>query len=325
MADEPKLGAVEGGSVGGGALETALSWAQQWHDRDPARRRRIEARDVRGVRVLEPVQIRLESLVETRSFRFVVGGPGAPDAVLSSRPTDPYAHEVAPPALEPLLDARSARELVSTVGVITEACVACEGTGAKPCGLCEGSGFRGLEPCPVCDEGRRTCDACRGACRTRTGIDLLRRFERHEVVRVHEDEGHVVGPHALLHLVEHPTEGEVVHEQVAPQLHRYVGRGAGGGYRDVQSSLAQRVDALLAGSAPETGRVVLQRLVLTRIPVYALDLGRGRTVQVFGDPPEVEPERLLRAGWTFAMPVVLALVLIVLLALFFFWFMHAIG
>jgi len=312
-------------SVADGALEIALAWAQRWHDRDPARRRRIEARDVRGVRVLEPVQIRLESLVETRRFRFVVGGPGAPEAALSSRPTDPYAHEVAPPALEPLLREGCPRELVSTVGAITEACVACEASGHERCGLCEGTGVRELEPCPVCEGGRRPCDACRGARRTRTGIDLLRRFERHELVRVHEDEGHAVGPHALLHLVEHPTEGEVVHEQVAPQLHRYVGRGAGGGYRDVQSSLAQRVDASLTGSAPEAGRVVLQRLVLTRIPVYALDLGRGRIVQVFGDPPEVEPERLLRAGWTFAMPVVIALVLLVLVALFFFSFMRAVG
>lgn len=307
------------------ALETALEWARRWHDREPARRRRLEAHDVRSVRVLQPVQIRLTSVVETRSFRFSVAGPGSTEVALEERPRDPFAHELPSPALEPLLTRGSPQERLDTLGVITEPCVTCASTGLRTCTLCDGTGIRELAPCPVCEGGQRRCDVCEGTRRTRTGVELVRRFTRHELVRVHEDDGHEVGPHALLHLVEHPTEGEVVHDQVAPQLHRYVGRGAGGGYRDVPTAIAQRVDALLAESAPDEGRVVMQRLVLTRIPVYSLELGRGRTVQVFGDPPKVEPERLLRAWWTFAMPIVAALVMIVLVALFFFVFMHAIG
>lgn len=307
-------------------LEIALEWARRWHDREPARRRRLEARDIESVRVLEPVQIRLTSVVETRSFRFVLAGPGAPDAALQDRPADPFAHEVASPALEPLLKRGTPHERVDAVGVITEPCVTCASTGQRTCGLCGGTGVRDLETCPLCEGGgRRPCDACKGTRRTRTAIDLVRRFTRHELVRVHEDEGHEVGPHALLHLAEHPTEGEVVHDQRAPQLHRYVGRGAEGGYREVQSELAQRVDALLSESARDDGRIVLQRLVLTRIPVYVLDLGRGRSVQVFGDPPEVEPERLLRAGWTVAAPFVLVLVVIVVVAAFVFSFLRAAG
>lgn len=307
------------------ALETALAWAKQWHDREPARRRRLDARDVRGVRVLQPVQIRLASVVETRSFRFSVAGPGAPDVVLDERPTDPFVHELPSPALEPLLTRTTPHERVDTIGVITEPCVKCAATGKRTCTLCGGTGVADLAPCPACEDGWRICEPCEGSRRTRTGVELVRRFTRHERVRVHEDDGHEVGPHALLHLVDHATEGEVVHDQRAPQLHRYVGRGAEGGYREAQSELAQRVDTLLSERASEDGRVVLQRLVLTRIPVYALDLGRGRSVQVFGDPPEVEPERLLRAGWTVAAPVVLVLVALVLVGAFVFSFFAAAG
>ncbi len=306
------------------ALETALAWARRWHDREPARRRRLEARDVRSVRVLQPVQIRLVTVVEARRFRFSVDGPGPSDATLDERPRDPFAHELPAPPLEPLLALREPHVQVDALGTIVEPCVTCASTGQRACSLCDGTGIRELAPCPICDGGRRRCDVCEGARRTFTEVAVERRFTTHEVVRVHEDEGHEVGPHALLHLVEHPTEGEVVHDQVAPQLHRYAGRGAGGSYRDVQSAIARRVDALLAETAPDEGRVVLQRLVLTRIPVYALELGRGRTVQVYGDPPAVEPERVLRAGWTFALPIVIALVAIVLAALFLFSFLRAV-
>ena len=304
--------------------DTALAWVQRWHDADPSRRRMLDGDDVLGVRVLGPVQIRLSSLLEERHYRFGPHWPAPEGEARASRPSDPWSVEApAPPDVDALLDELPPGETVerdAPAGEIVETCPRCDGEERHRCELCEGSGWRDIDECELClGRGQRRCELCgaQGACRTR--VTLVRRFTRRDDTRLHEDDAQEVGPHALLHLLEHPTPSEVLHEQRAPRIGRYAGKGAGGGYREAASRLAGRVDGLLAAVSDEgEGRVVQQRLTLTRIPVYALELARGRTLQVYGDPPEVSPARLLRARWLALLPVVLTLLVILGGALFFF-------
>ena len=56
--------------------------------------------------------------------------------------------------------------------------------------------------------------------------EVLRRIVDETTHRLDADRG-------TLYLVDHAAEGEVIHDQTAPRIERYVGKGAGGGYRDV--------------------------------------------------------------------------------------------
>ncbi len=301
-------------------LDDALAMAERWRDRRPTARKMLRRADVRSIRVLGPVQIRLRSLVEDRSLELRTG-PAATGGPIEEPPTDPWAVDAEELSLEVMVqDATEERTRRETLDTIIRPCEPCEGTGRLRCPHCHGEGFVGTTTCPECDgHGEIGCRNCRGTTRRTVEVRLARRFRFREQTRIHEGEEDEVGPHVLLHLVDHPTEGEVLHEQEAPRIERYAGKGSGAGYRTAASPMAEAVELLLRATGPERGEAVAhQWLTVTRIPVYALELSRKRTAYVYGDPPEVSPPRHFRPAWLVAVPVLVGMALLVAVVFAFF-------
>ncbi|MCA9615903.1 MAG: hypothetical protein H6721_04655 [Sandaracinus sp.] len=297
-------------------LETALAWAQAWHLEEPASRRSLTASEVRDARVLFPIQVRIETWVERRILRVV------PLASSTERTFEPEPERWSVDLPVPELSDHLVR--TDALAERPRGCPACAKSGIRRCDLCDGDGRRGLDLCELCEgAGERRCEVCEGSGAVVARFDVERHFRRHVRLRVHEDEGHEVGPHALLYLVDHAAEGEVIHDQTAPRIERYVGKGAGGGYRDVPTRLAGSIDEWLGEppEVPEEGRIVSQRLVLSRVPVYVLELGRGRSVQVYGSPPRLSPESALRPAWLAWLPGIVVAALLVLVAAGFYYLM----
>lgn len=303
-------------------LEGALALVSLWHDEKPSRRRALRREEVRGLRVLGPVQIRLRTLLEEREYDLQPGPPPDGPAPVEAAPKDPWGAELEALDLDAMVeDATEERTRWTEMGSVVRPCETCEGSGQRPCERCDGQGLDGVSTCAECaGEGKRDCRDCRGGARREVRVRVRRRFRFAEATRVHEDPDSEVGPHVLLHLVDHPTKGEVFDEQDAPRIQRYAGKGSGGGYRTAASPLAATVETLLAAPAAERDeRIVHQWLTVKRIPVYALDLSRRRTAYVYGDPPEVSPPGLLRPAWLVVVPLLVAMVLLAAVALTFFW------
>jgi len=303
-------------------LDRALALVRRWHDERPGSRRMLDRDDVRSLRVLGPVQIRLRSLYEDRFLDFEEGPPPEGDAPIQPEPEDPWSatlEELELPAM--VQDAEEERTRWSELDSIIRPCSRCDGEGARPCAHCGGDGIVDTSGCDECGGGGKSaCRDCRGSKRRRVRVRVRRRFRFDEHTRVHEGEADEVGPHVLLHLVDHPTPGELFHEQDAPRIQRYAGKGSGAGYRTAATPMAATVEKLLKASAPERGgHVVHQWLSVTRIPVYALELSRGRTAYVYGDPPEVSPPGLLRPAWLVLVPLLVAMAVLAGVAALFFW------
>jgi hypothetical protein len=296
-------------------LDAALALVRRWHDQRPVTRTELGPEDVRSVRVLGPVQIRLRSLVEERSFDFEAGPPPGGSPAVEDEPTDPWATPVDELHLDAMVqDATDERTRWTTVDTVVRPCGGCEGEGQRTCERCGGDGIDGLESCVECGGvGKRDCRDCRGTARRVVTVRLARRFRFVEAARIHEGDDDEVGPHVLLHLVDHPTPGETLHEQEGPRIERYVGQGSGTSYREAASPMASTAEKLLQSKVGEHDeRVVHQWLTVTRIPVYALELSRGRTAYVYGDPPNVSPPRLLRPLWLVLVPFLVAMALLAL-------------
>ncbi len=305
-----------------GNLDAALALVRRWHDQRPTQRRMLDRDEVQSVRVLGPVQVRLRSLLEDRFLDFEEGPPPEGDAPIQPEPEDPWAVSLEDLDLAAMVqDADEERTRWPELPSIVRPCSRCEGEGVVPCATCGGDGIVDISGCDDCGgSGKSACRNCRGTARRRVRVRIRRRFRFDESTRIHEDESDEVGPHVLLHLVDHPTPGEVFHEQDSPRIQRYAGKGSGEGYRTAATPMAATVEALLKDARPEHGeRVAHQWLTVTRIPVYALELSRGRTAYVYGDPPMVSPPGLLRPTWLVLVPLLVAMALLAATALTFFW------
>ena len=282
----------------------------------------LDREDVRSVRVLGPVQVRLRTLLEERSFELEEGPPPEGDAPIDPEPEDPWAAALEELELSAMVqDAEAQRTRWPELGSIVRPCSHCDGEASMQCHTCGGDGIVDIAECTECGgAGKTACRDCRGTARRRVSVRVRRRFHFDEATRIHEEESDEVGPHVLLHLVDHPTPGEVFHEQDAPRIQRYAGKGSGSGYRVAASPMAATVETLLKDGQPEKGtQIVHQWLSVTRIPVYALELSRGRTAYVYGDPPEVSPPGLLRPAWLVLVPLLTAMALLAAAAYGFFW------
>ncbi|MAQ19472.1 MAG: hypothetical protein CMN30_32315 [Sandaracinus sp.] len=298
------------------AKETALELVRRWHDEDPGRRRMPDGADLREVRVLHPMQIRLVTVAEERRVRIEMGRSAPADSPVGELP-DAWGLDLAPVVPARML---AGTYVQTDVGTGTHACDTCAAKGTRRCVECRGEGLVDVRECPRCaGAGTEPCVDCRGTARRHAQIIVSQTFRPEVTLRVYEEPGEVIGPHPLLYLVDHPSEGEVVHDQEAPLIGRFTGRGAGGDYREAAAAHATHVDALLEEkSDPAVGRVVHQRLTLTRVPVYAFTLAGGRTGYVCGEPPDVSPPELFRSRWLSVVPTAAMVFLILTTAAFFF-------
>jgi len=282
----------------------------------------LDAADVRSVRVLGPVQIRLRTLHEDRFFDFEEGPPPEGDAPIQPEPEDPWSVPLDELELAAMVqDAEGEHTRWPELDSIVRPCSRCEGEGTRRCEACGGDGIVDISGCGECGgSGKVACRDCRGTARRRVRVRVGRRFRFHEATRIHESEADEVGPHVLLHLVDHPTPGEVFHEQDSPRIQRYSGKGSGEGYRTAASPMAATIEGLLKDSPTERGeQITHQWLTVTQIPVYALELSRGRTAYVYGDPPKVSPPALLRPTWLVLVPLLVAMAVLAAIAFTFFW------
>lgn len=303
-------------------LDHALALVRRWHDQRPGRRRMLDRDEIRSVRVLGPVQVRLRTLHEDRFYDFEEGPAPEDDSPVEAEPEDPWGVTLDDVELSAMVqDAEEQRTRWPELPAIVRPCSHCEGEGTVRCHACGGDGIVDIAGCGECGGGGKVpCRDCRGTARRTVRVRIRRRFRFDEATRIHEDESDEVGPHVLLHLVDHPTPGEVFHEQDAPRIQRYAGKGSGTSYREAATPMAATIEKLLKDAQPEQGEhIAHQWLSVTRIPVYALGLSRGRTAYVYGDPPKVSPPGLLRPSWLVLVPLLAAMALLAGAAFTFFW------
>jgi len=279
-----------------------------------ARRGAGKGLDIRAAEAVGPLQVVLRTKYERRWVELQhrqapprPEGRHAPDAPLPS--FDLWAAPSAAPK-----DGRAFKDVTpvpEASGVV--ACPECSGVGRTTCNACGGqgtvvrstsSGKSRTETCSTCNgSGETTCRTCDGSGAT-TATPLVH-VECGTVEQVQVVESGELPTSVYLSLQE-ATGGACVFEEAAPgRLEpRLAASGAGGGaYRGEVGRHSPRAnDAVnrLLSQEPVEGQhqIYGQEVRVLQVAAYRVDPTRGDPLWVFGDPPKVWPEDVLRgAGW----------------------------
>jgi hypothetical protein len=189
----------------------------------------------------------------------------------------------------------------------TVACPECTGWGRAPCRACHGGGLVTVGDrevkCSTCGgRGETNCPLCLASGRTKATPIVHIECGTADQVQVIEDDRLPLEVYLAL---QEASGGACVYREDAPaRLEPRLGGGGGGGaYRGETGRHSPRVNEavnrLLAVDPVEGSfKVHGQSLEVRRTPAFRVELGRGATIWVYGDPPRVFPDSALRnATW----------------------------
>lgn len=304
-----------------------------------ARREAGKSLDIRAAEAVGPLQVILRTKYERRwvelQYRRAAPRPEgrhAPDAPLP--PLDLWEVPCASPkdgsAFQDVI------EVPQASGVV--ACPECSGGGRTTCTVCGGrgtvqrhssSGRSSTETCSLCSgQGEITCPTCGGSGAT-TATPLVH-VECGTAEQVQVVEGAELPTSVYLALQE-ATGGACVYEEGAPgRLEpRFAAAGEGGGaYRGEVGRHSPRANEAvnrLLSQEPVEGQhqVYGQEVRVLQVAAFRVDPTRGDPLWVFGDPPKVWPDGVLRgavwwarrlAPWAIGVAAVAAVALAAALA-----------
>lgn len=265
---------------------------------------------IRAVDAAGPLQVILRTSYERRWVELQHRATGASGTARKTRAHELPSH--GPPvdlwvaAVEAPRDGRSfSTRLTLADAAAVVACPECTGWGRVTCRTCGGAGTIQSSDkavrCHMCQgRGETDCPLCLASGRATATPILNVECGTAEQVHVIEDDRL---PLPVFFALQSLAGGPCVYQEesvgrMEPRLGAVV--GGGGAYRgDVgRHSLAvnDAVNRLLAAAPVEGSHEIrAQHLEVRRTPAFRIDPARGRSLWVFGDPPQVWPVAALRS------------------------------